>query len=247
MVAAFMILAIAACNGGGGNGNGSENTAAVPKGNRVLEIQSSEPADGDFAGAFNLAQTVGMESASLAQDWNDIDIGTDNSTVPPSPIYADDPDTDFLTIANSCYPISNTKLSLLLRPIPTLTKMAPPGFENVPFDDPAMIERFKAFLDHAFSKIPDLEITALAIGSEVDLYLLTTDLQDEYLSFYEAVSEYARAAYTQLYPAKPLLNVAVEVTHKGLLDPGSRAYYQQLNTFSDVIGVSYYPLDNGVV
>jgi hypothetical protein len=70
-----MILAVAACNGGGGNDNGSDDSGAVPKGNRILEIQTSEPADGDFAGAFNLAQTVGMQSASLALDWNAIDIG----------------------------------------------------------------------------------------------------------------------------------------------------------------------------
>ena len=38
-----------------------------------------------------------------------------------------------------------------------------------------------------------------------------------------------------------------EVTHKGLLDPGTRVYYQQLNDASDVIGVSYYPLENGLV
>jgi hypothetical protein len=112
---AFMILAIAACNGGGGdsaggNDNGSDNSGTVPKGNRILEIQPSEAADGDFAGAFNLAQTAGMQSASLALDWNAIDIGTDNG----SPVYADDPDTDFLAIANACYPNSNTKLSLQL-------------------------------------------------------------------------------------------------------------------------------------
>jgi hypothetical protein len=253
-LAAFLILALAACSGGGGDGgpvdetgNGSDDSGAVPKGDRVLEIHVSEPADGDFAGAFNLAQTIGMQSASLAVDWNAIDIGTDNSTAPPSPIYADDPDTDFLAIANSCYPNTNTKVSLLLRSITTLTKMAPPGFEDVPFDDPAMVERFNAFLDYVFSRIPDIEITALAIGSEVDLYLLDPILQQEYLSFYEQVSDYARTAYTNLYPAKALLNVAVEVTRKGLLDPNTSAYYRQLNAFSDVIGVSYYPLEDGLV
>jgi len=220
-------------------------SGVVPKGNRLLEIQVSEPASGDFTGAFNLAQTVGMQSASLALDWNDIDIGTDNLS--GLPIYANDPETDFLAIANGCYPNSGTKLSLLLRSITTLTKMAPPGFENVAFDDPAMIARFELFIDHVFGKIPDLDITALAIGSEVDLYLLDANLRQEYLVFYEQVSAYARDAYAQMYPAKPPLSVAVEATHKGLLDAVTRSYYQQLNTFSDVIGVSYYPLSGGLV
>ena len=96
----------------------------MPKGDRILEIQVSEPASGDFVGAFNLAQSIGMESASLSVDWNGIDVGTDPIT--GEPIYADDPATDFLTIANGCYPNSDTELSLMLRPITTLAKMAPP-------------------------------------------------------------------------------------------------------------------------
>ncbi|MFQ6007100.1 MAG: hypothetical protein ACE5OQ_16540, partial [Woeseia sp.] len=245
------LLLFAACGGGGSYGNsgntGGSGPGIVAKGNRLLEIQTSEPANGDFAGAFNLAQTIGMDSASLSVDWNAIDIGTDLTTVPPSPIYANDPATDFLSIANGCYRNTNTRLSLMLRPITTLAKMAPPGFENVPFDDPAMIDRFKAFLDHVFGKIPDIDITALAIGSEVDLHLIDVVRRQQYLTFYQQVSDYARTAYGQLYPGKTPLTVTVEVTHKGLLDPGASVYYQQLNATSDAVGVSYYPLENGLV
>ena len=65
ILTAFLILAIAACNGGGGGGNdnGSDNSPAVPKGNRILEIQSSEPADGDFAGAFEKCYCIMMPVA----------------------------------------------------------------------------------------------------------------------------------------------------------------------------------------
>ena len=237
---------VTACGGGGGGGSGG-GLAPQPRGARVLEIQTSEPANGDFVGAFNLAQSIGMQSASLSLDWNAVDIGTDNSTVPPSPIYANDPATDFLAIANGCYPNSGTRLSLMLRPITTLTRMVPPGFENVPWDDPAMIARFEAFLDYVFLKIPDLDLTALAIGSEVDLNLTDVITRGQYLGFYAAVADYARTTYAQLYPARPPLQVTVEVTHKGLLDPMTQAYYLQLNGFSDVIGVSYYPLAGGLV
>ena len=110
-----------------------------------------------------------------------------------------------------------------------------------------MVARFNLFIDHVFSKIPDLKITALAIGSEVDLYLLDVTRRQEFLSFYEQVSAYARTAYAQLYPTNPPLTITVEVTHKALLDPGTRDYYQQLNALSDSIGVSYYPLVGGLV
>lgn len=244
-----LAILLSGCGGGGGGGGagGTGAMAPIAKGARVLEIQTSEPANGDFAGAFNLAQTIGMESASLSVDWNDIDIGTDNGTVPPTPIYASDPATDFLAIANGCYPNSGTRLSLMLRPITTLTREVPPGFENMPWDDPAMIARFEAFLEHVFAKIPDLDITALAIGSEVDLHLVDVVTRGQYLTFYEAVADYARASYAQLYPGKAPLQITVEVTHKGLLDPGTQPYYQQLHAFSDVVGVSYYPLEGGLV
>jgi len=244
-------LVLVACGGGSTPGNtGNVNpggSGVVAKGNRLMEIQVSAPANGDFAAAFNLAQTVGMDSASLSLDWNGIDIGTDNNTVPPTPIYANDPGTDFLAIANGCYPNSNTKLSLMLRPITTLTRMVPPGFENLAWDDPAMIDRFKALVDHVFAKMPDLDITAIAIGSEVDLHFTDTTTEQQYVTFYEAVSAYARVAYAQVYPGRPPLQIAVEVTHKGLLNSNKSAFYQQLNATSDVIGVSYYPLDNGLV
>jgi len=244
-------LFLVACGGSPSPDNtGSSNpggTGVVPRGDRLMEIQVSEPANGDFVSGFNLAQSIGMDSASLSVDWSGIDTGTDTSTVPPTPIYASDPAADFLAIANGCYPNSNTRLSLILRPITTLAKMVPPGFENLPFDEPLMIERFKLFIDHVFAKIPDLEITALAIGSEVDLYLTDLGLQQEYLAFYEQVSAHARTAYAQMYPGKPPLNITVEATHGSLLSPATSGYYQQLNLFSDVIGVSYYPLAGGLV
>jgi len=245
--ALLSFLVLGACGGSGSGPVDPLPTSVVGKGVRILEIQVNEPASGDFSGAFNLAQSIGMQSASLSLDWNSIDIGSDNSTVPASPIYASDPATDFLAIANACYPNSSTRLSLMLRPITTLAKMVPPGFENLAFNDPMLIDRFKRFVDHVFSKIPDIELTALAIGSEVDLYLLNTSRQQAYLDFYDQVSRYARNAYALLYPDKPPLNIAVEVTHKGLLAASTSAYYQQLNAMSDAIGVSYYPLEGGLV
>jgi hypothetical protein len=217
----------------------------VQKGTRVLEVQVSEPANGDFAGAFNLAQTIGTEAASLSLDWSAIDIGTDMTT--GAPVYANDPATDFLSIVNGCYPNSGTQLSLMLRPITTLVRKVPPGFENTAWDDPAMIDRFNQFLDHVLAKIPDIEISALAIGSEVDLHFADSVTEQQYITFFEATADHARMRYAQLYPLKAPLPVAVEVTHKGLLSATKSAYYQQLNSSSDVIGVSYYPMEGGLV
>ena len=244
-----VLFMLQSCGGTSGNSpTAASPPAVVQKGNRLIEIDINEAADNDFAAAFNRGQSVGMDSVSLSIDWNLIDIGSDQSTTPPTPIYQTDPGLNFLAIANSCYPNSGTMVSLTLRPIKTLAKITPPGFEGIPFDDPALIDRFKATLDFVFDQIPDLMLTSLIIGSEVDLYLSTDQSrQSEYLTFYQQVSDYARAAYSLKYPSRAALKVAVEVTRDGLLDMQTRNFYRQLNSSSDVIGVSYYPLQGGLV
>jgi len=238
------LLTLSAC---GGNNNNNTAAGGPTKGDRILEIDVTAAADGDFATAFDTALAAGMESISLSVDWNQIDIGTDSSVFPPVPIYETDPNQDFPAIANFCYPKTGTGITFTLRPIITLVKNVPAGFESTPFNDQGLIDRFKALIDHVFTKIPDLEINTLAIGSEVDLYLNTTQLRTEYLEFYKQVSAYARIAYAAQYPGKKPLKISVEVTHAGLLDATTAAYYQSLNAFSDVVAISYYPLQSGLV
>jgi len=47
----------------------------------------------------------------------------------------------------------------------------PADLAGTPFDDPAFIQRFKALLDYVLAQIPDLQLTSLAIGNEIDGYL----------------------------------------------------------------------------
>lgn len=249
-----LIAALAAGCGGSG-GSTSEPAAAAPppasgpvqRGSRLLEIDVTAAADGDFAGAFNLASSIGMQSISVSLDWTDIDIGTDSTTSPPVPVYQTDPDANFLAIANGCYPNSGTLVSLTLRPITTLIASRPAAIESLPFDDPQVIDRFEALIDFVYGQIPDLELSSLVIGSEVDLYLTSEARRAAYLAFYRAVSGYARDEYARRFPERPALKVAVETTHRGLLDAQTQRYYQDLNAFSDVVGVSYYPLEGGMV
>lgn len=252
IVSFFLIVWLSGCGGGTGDTVTPTNNQLPPtviaKGDRIIEIDLTMPADEDFISAFNKGRDLGMESISVSLDWTIIEIGLDQNTNPPTPVYETDPDNDFLAIINGCYPPSNMKATLTLRPVITLVKNVPADLVNLPLDDPAVIARFKQLIDHVFTKLPNLELEALVIGSEVDIYLQTDTLKAEYLNFYEQMSEYARTQYATAYPNLSPLKIAVESTFEGLSDASSKAYFQQLNQFSDVIGVSYYPLDsNGQV
>ncbi len=216
----------------------------APRGDRLLEIQVNTTADGDFVSSFEAALALGAQSQTFSVDWSAIDIGSDTHG---DPVFEGGTGSELLTTANSCYPNSNTQVSMMLRPITTLVKSVPPGFENLPFDDPRMIARFRQTLDHVFDLIPDLMLTSLAIGSEIDFYLLDNARRQQYATFYADAANYAREAYAARYPQNTPLRVTTEVTHKALLDSTLREYYLQLHAHSDTIGVSYYPLEDNQV
>ena len=235
----LLLLTLTACGGSG------DNPEPLPplQGERILEIDITPAESRDYATAFAEAGRLGMQATSLSLDWTLIETGLDTSVDPPQPVYQNDPDLDFLAIADFCYPKTATRISLTLRPVVTLVRNTPPDLADRPLDDPAVIARFEQLVDHVFAKLPNLELTSLVIGSEIDLYLKTDALRAQWSGFYAAVSAHARDRYRALYPDRPALKIATEVTWQGLVDPSTRGYYQALNRNSDVIGISYYPMD----
>ena len=239
MIGLLLALLLSAC---GGTDRGDTAPDPLPRGERILEIDITPAESRDYGAAFLEASRLGMQSTSLSLDWTVIETGLDSSVQPPQPIYQSDPDLDYLAIADYCYPLTDTGVSLTLRPIVTLAKNLPPDLQGLPLDDPRVIQRFEQLIDHVLEKLPNLRLTALVIGSEVDLYLTDPSRRSAWQSFFPAVAEYARNRYRALYPGRTPPPVGFEVTHKGLLGDQS-SYYQGLMTASDLVGVSYYPMD----
>lgn len=226
-----------------GSGDGSD-TDPVPKGTRVLEIQVNQTADGEFIEPFNTALAIGVDSQTFSVDWTQVESGLDADA---QPVYLGSVGSELLSIANACYPKSNTQVSMLVRPVLTLARSVPEDLAELPLSSPALIARFNAMMNHLLSRIPDIDITALAIGSEVDLFLNSAERRAEFATFYAATAEHARQRYASLYPGRDELNVTTEVTHRGLLSAETQEYYQELLSVAKSVGVSYYPLDNGIV
>lgn len=197
----------------------------VPRGSRLLGVHPTESEKGDYIAGFAQVKAVGAaQIETLSLNWTDIEA---------TPGKYDNP---FLGIADGYYSTQKTKILLLLRPVDTNRKQVPTDLRHRRFDDPVMIDRFKKLLDYVFSQIPRLELAALAIGNEVDGYLGTNASRyAEYRTFYEAARAYARTK-------RPGLRVGFSAMMSGLNDT-ARKPLQDMNAQSDVILVSYYPLN----
>ena len=204
---------------------------SFPRGERILAMAVTMAEDGDYEKAFGIAKSIGIQAITLSQDWKDIE------TAPGK--YGSDP--NFLAIANTYYPAQNTLVALDIRPIHTNRLAVPSDLENTPFDDPVMIERFNKMIDYVFSQIPDVELAALYIGSEFDVYMQWVVNNDpkawkQYETFYKETRAHIKSKY-------PNLKVGAEATFWGLTGEATKEHLKRLNRHSDIIGVSYYHVD----
>jgi hypothetical protein len=112
----------------------------------------------------------------------------------------------------------------------------PPYLKDKAFDDPETIERFKRLLDYVFSQLPDLELSCLAIGNEIDGYLGTDKKRwQEYSKFFAEVSAYARTKRAGLI-------VGSKIGFGGLTKD-ARDLSRDIIGVSDAVMLTYYPLN----
>lgn len=206
--------------------------AALPmpskEADRILGLDLSLPDDGDFDRAFNMAYELGVREFSLSLGWDDLE--TSPGEFSPAP--------NWLAIANQYYgKVEGVVLSLMIGPIDTNIDRMPSDLKGRDFDDPQVIHRFQVLLDYVFTQIPDLELSSLSIGNEIDAFLgASADRWGQYQTFYQAAVEYARGL-------RPGLLVGAKAQYSGLLGD-AQTYLQALNAASDVILVTYYPLND---
>jgi hypothetical protein len=203
----------------------SPSQNAKAKGDRTLEIHINETEDGDYDQAVEKAKATGAESVSLSVFWDEIE--TAPGTFQPDPNY--------LEIANQYYPPHDLGVSLVISVLDTTKIRLPDDLKGKALDDPEVITRFKDLLDFIATQIPDLQLTSLAIGNEID-GVLGQDQKawNAYHAFLKETSRHARA----LWPGVP---VGTKITYEGLTGL-MQENAQFLNRESDVIMVTYYPL-----
>jgi hypothetical protein len=201
--------------------------AGVPaRGDRRLGISVGPAQDGNYPEAFAIAKSAGMQSVTLSLDWTSLE---------PSPgRYVD----TYLDIANAFYPAAKTTVDIILRPINTNRTELPADLRGKAFDSPEVIDRFEQLVDHVLGRMPNVTIGTLAIGNEVDDSLGgDAAAWKQYGTFYAAIGAY-------VHRTRPGVPVGVVATFDGLVG-GSRDFLRTLNGTSDVVMLTYYPLNAG--
>jgi len=167
------------------------DAAVVPRRARMLEIDVNTSENDDYDAAIALAQRAGAQSVPLSIFWDDIE------TAP----YEFKPDPNWLAVANAYYPAAGMEVSLTIGVLDTTADRRPPDLRDKPYDDPEVITRFAALLDYIAAQTPNLRLTSLAIGNEVDGLLGNhADAWAQYTAFFEQSATHART----LWPDVPL-------------------------------------------
>jgi hypothetical protein len=210
--------------GGGALAEEPAPRAVKPRGTRILGLHVSEAADKDFGRAFAQARKTGFQALGLSVHWDDLE--------PQPGEYKD----TWLAIANAFYAPNKIQVSLVIGTLDTARNRMPKDLQDKSFDDPVVVKRFRKLLDWVFTQIPDLQLTSVGIGNEVDGVLGTDkDKWAAYTRFFEAARTHIRKSHRKV----PVGSVVMYGGHSG----EAKAYARRLNKHADVVLVTYYPLD----
>jgi hypothetical protein len=208
---------------GSTNTGGTDN--AMPFNNRSIGITATEPEAGDFGSdVIDRIQGAGANSTSLSVYWDDIE--------PSAGVFS--PMPNYLQIAELFYAPRGMQVTLSFSVIDTTNKRLPADLTGRAFDDAQVIARFKSMLDWAASQLPTLELQALVIGNEVDIYLNAhTNEWPAWQTFFAETSQHARNLW-------PNTVVGCKATYAGLTAEPSHSQLIELNQHSSAVLVTYY-------
>ena len=203
----------------------AEDLAPRPKGGRLIGHGITEGAK-EFGAAFALAREAGLEFIELPLAWDSVE------TAPGR--Y----DSNLLKIANTFFPAWRVKVFLTVNPIDTNNLRIPVDLKNCAFDDPEVIKRYRRLIDYVLDQVPDLDLVAIGIGNEIDAYLANHKARwKQYQTFYEAGRRYIKSI-------RPELKIGTKAMMYGHIFNHTAAL-QEMNRYSDLIMVTYYPLKDG--
>ena len=213
--------------GCGGSGDSEPPKPAISS-NQTLSMAIDTPNSSvaftsqELDDAVALAKGAGVRAVIATYTWSSLE-------ATPGQI-----DVSSLQSALTYYHQQGLQVLIGIQVINTVKREVPSDLAAVPFDDPQFIARFHTLLDAVHGALSGGE-KYISIGNEVDVYLQAQPTEwPAYTSFYADTVSY-------LHMHSPSLSVGVTTTFGGF-SGDSTAAVQSLNASSDVVILTYYPL-----
>jgi hypothetical protein len=135
------------------------------------------------------------------------------------------------------YGENNISVGFSLGVIDTVKRRTPDYLDGLTYDDPRVITAFNDMVDWFLGQVPsNVNVISLSIGNEVDL-VLEGEAWEQYARFFAAASQHVHAQFPQVV-------VGVKITVMNGVFGGELEQAQSLNADSDVVMLTYYPLDS---
>jgi hypothetical protein len=197
----------------------------VAMGDRTIGMHITIPEYSDYETEILRSKELGITAFPFTFFWDFLE--------PDSGIYNFEP----LQAIDIFFPYYNSKVSPCITPIKYIDRGLPADLMNKSFNDTTVINRFKTLLDSIHTYLSNTELSGLIIGNEIDLYFNQHPSEwSEYKDFYHAVCPYAQQLWNNQ------VDVGTEVCRETLCTHYP-VQLQEINQVSDIIAVSYYPID----
>ena len=224
----------------------AQETKIVPKGSRLFSIAITPPEIENLSNFWNayeealdLAIATGIDlPGELAFTWSAIEKRGFFGKIS----YRDDNTTKAIEILQR----KGLPVVITIAPFETANNRIPEDLKHLPYDHPQVMERWRKFIDWVYDVTNGLDVVAIVLGNEFDIHLSFqaangNDKWDEFERMTAQTKSYVKSL--NRWKAAPF---ALETTYHGLT--GSyRQELQRINQQADIIGVSYYPLDENSV
>lgn len=212
----------------------AQSHAQISKGDRILAYQVDMAENQNYDVDFGLAKDACMESIHFSSVWTSYEPNAGN--------YDANFIANFLDLIDLYMPLQGMQVELQIAPVNTNVLELPADLVGTPFNDPALIDRFKILLDTVFAHIPNVELSALNIGNESDIYFgSNATLYNEFSTFLDSIIPYAQQLYFNLHGTE--LKVGTVFTMDGLLNSTTANLCQSVNANRDIVALTYYPLE----
>lgn len=190
---------------------------------RSLGMAITASQDGDYESAAMLARAAGVTRTPITYAWGALE---------PAPGEYDDSN---LALAALFFPAMGLAIDVAITPIASNRLVMPADLAGRALDDPEVIQRYRALIDHVMTVLAEADVRLLLVGVEVDAFL--EDDEDAW----EAYAGFVSATTSYVHTIRPDVEVGVQSTTYSRIAEPER--WTAIDAATDIIATSYYPLD----